>query len=216
MVMRWTATRALVDSLASRRCWAEHAGDCGGQWHGGWRLATGGEFELALSCDMILASHSAPFALPEIPAGILADAATITLPKRIPFHFAMESLFTDRWRDAEEARRRGVVNVVVQPTKLLQHAWELARRLETGPPLVFAPSRRSCARSGTSAPLMRSAALRSAGYWPSAGSMTGRIRWREFAGLRRSASPCGRGTRSLLTSTANLFNSFLFPELSRR
>ena len=140
-----------------------------------WQLATGGEFELALSCDMILASHSASFALPEIPAGILADAATITLPKRMPFHIAMESLFTGRWMDAEEARRRGVVNEVVQPTKLLQHAWELARLLETGLPLVFAPSRRSCARSGTCAPLMRSAALGSASFRPSTGSMTARI-----------------------------------------
>ena len=101
-------------------------------------MAVGGGFELALSCDLILASQTASFALPEIRAGTLADAAAIKLPKRIPFHVAMELLFTGRFMDAEEAHRRGVVNEVVEPGKLLDRAWELARLLENGPPLVFA------------------------------------------------------------------------------
>ena len=87
---------------------------------------------------MILASRTASFALPEIRAGTLADAATIKLPKRMPFHIAMELLFTGRWMDAEEARRWGVVNEVTEPSDLLDRAWELARMLEGGPPLVFA------------------------------------------------------------------------------
>jgi len=101
-------------------------------------MAVGGGFELALACDMILASSTASFALPEIRAGTLADAATIKLPKRMPFHIAMELLLTGRWMDAEEAHRWGVVNEVLEPAKLLDRAWELARRLESGPPLVFA------------------------------------------------------------------------------
>jgi crotonobetainyl-CoA hydratase len=101
-------------------------------------MAVGGGFELALSCDMILASSTASFALPEIRAGTLADAATIKLPKRMPFHIAMELLFTGRWMDAGEAHRWGVVNEVIEPAKLLDRAWELARLLESGPPLVFA------------------------------------------------------------------------------
>ena len=101
-------------------------------------MAVGGGFELALSCDMILASSTASFALPEIRAGTLADAATIKLPKRMPFHIAMELLFTGRWMDAEEAHRWGVVNEVLDPAELLDRAWELARLLERGPPLVFA------------------------------------------------------------------------------
>ena len=101
-------------------------------------MAVGGGFELALSCDLILASSTASFALPEIRAGTLADAATIKLPKRMPFHIAMELLFTGRWMDAGEAHRWGVVNEVIEPAKLLDRAWELARLLESGPPLVFA------------------------------------------------------------------------------
>ena len=48
-------------------------------------LAVGGGFELALSCDLVYASESTQFGLPEINAGTLADAATVKLPKRIPF-----------------------------------------------------------------------------------------------------------------------------------
>ena len=53
-------------------------------------MCVGGGFELALSCDLILATESSSFALPEIRAGTLADAATIKLPKRIPYHVAMD------------------------------------------------------------------------------------------------------------------------------
>lgn len=101
-------------------------------------MAVGGGFELALSCDLVLASSAARFALPEIHAGTLADAATIKLPKRMPYHVAMELLLTGRWMDAAEAQRWGVVNEVLEPEQLLERAWELARTLESGPPLVFA------------------------------------------------------------------------------
>ena len=101
-------------------------------------MAVGGGFELALSCDLILASTNAAFALPEINAGTLADAATIKLPKRMPYHVAMDLLLTGRWMDPEEAGRWGVVNEVLEPESLLDRAWELARKLASGPPLVFA------------------------------------------------------------------------------
>ena len=73
-------------------------------------MAVGGGFELALSCDLILASSAASFALPEIRAGTLADAAAIKLPKRMPYHIAMELLLTGRWMDVQEAHRWGLVN----------------------------------------------------------------------------------------------------------
>ena len=101
-------------------------------------MAVGGGWELALSCDLIIASKTATFALPEIRAGTLADAASIKLPKRIPYHVAMELLLTGRSMDADEAHRWGVVNEIVEPDALLERAWNIARQLADGPPLVFA------------------------------------------------------------------------------
>ena len=102
-------------------------------------MAVGGGFELALSCDMILASAHSSFALPEIRAGTLADAATIKLPKRIPYHVAMDLLLTGRWMDVGEAHRWGLVNEILPDNeKLMERVWALARLLESGPPLVFA------------------------------------------------------------------------------
>ena len=101
-------------------------------------IAVGGGFELALSCDLILASSTARFGLPEINAGTVADAASIKLPKRMPWHVAMELLLTGRFMEAGEAQRWGIVNEVLEPDALLDRAWELARLLASGPPLVFA------------------------------------------------------------------------------
>ncbi len=101
-------------------------------------IACGGGLELALSADMILAADHATFALPEIRSGTVADAASVKLPKRIPYHIAMELLLTGRWFDAEEAHRWGLVNEIVPPDQLLDRAWELARLLASGPPLVYA------------------------------------------------------------------------------
>ena len=101
-------------------------------------MAVGGGFELALSADLILAAEHVRFALPEIRAGTLADAATVKLPKRIPYHVAMDMLLTGRWMDAAEAQRWGLVNEVLPAERLLERAWEIARQLASGPPLVFA------------------------------------------------------------------------------
>ena len=101
-------------------------------------IACGGGLELALSADMILAADHASFALPEIRSGTVADAASVKLPKRIPYHIAMELLLTGRWFDAEEAHRWGLVNEVVARDQLMQRAWELARLIASGPPLVYA------------------------------------------------------------------------------
>ena len=101
-------------------------------------ICCGGGFELALSCDLILASTSASFALPEIRSGTVADAASIKLPKRIPYHVAMDLLLTGRWVDAQEAHQWGLIKEIVEDSDLREAAWSLARTLETGPPLVFA------------------------------------------------------------------------------
>ncbi|MFU8881116.1 MAG: carnitinyl-CoA dehydratase [Rhodobacterales bacterium] len=101
-------------------------------------ICCGGGLELALSCDLILASDTATFALPEIRSGTVADAASIKLPKRIPYHVAMDLLLTGRWFDAEEALRWGLLKEITTADDLLPKAWDLARLLESGPPLVYA------------------------------------------------------------------------------
>ena len=101
-------------------------------------LAVGGGVELAMSADLIVAAEHARFALPEISAGTLADAATIRLPRRIPYHVAMDMLLTGRWMEAEEALRWGLVNRVVPAAELMPRTRELAATLAAGPPLVFA------------------------------------------------------------------------------
>jgi len=72
-------------------------------------ICCGGGLELALSADLILASETATFALPEIRSGTVADAASIKLPKRLPYHVAMYLLLTGRWFEAEEALRWGLL-----------------------------------------------------------------------------------------------------------
>ena len=101
-------------------------------------ICCGGGLELALSADIILAAEHASFALPEIRSGTIADAASIKLPKRIPYHIAMEMLLTGRWLDAEEAARWGFVNHIYPADQLLAKAREMADLLASGPPLVYA------------------------------------------------------------------------------
>ena len=101
-------------------------------------LAFGGGFEIALSCDLILAAGHATFALPEIVSGTVADAASIKLPRRIPFHVAMDLLFTGRRIDANKAKQWGIVNEILPAAQLMTRARELAQQLADGPPLVFA------------------------------------------------------------------------------
>ncbi|WP_170410600.1 carnitinyl-CoA dehydratase [Ruegeria atlantica] len=101
-------------------------------------IACGGGLELALSADMIIAADHASFALPEIRSGTVADAASVKLPKRIPYHVAMELLLTGRWFDPQEAKNWGLVNEIVPGDQLMDRAWELARLLASGPPLVYA------------------------------------------------------------------------------
>lgn len=101
-------------------------------------ICCGGGLELALSADLILCSETASFALPEIRSGTVADAASIKLPKRIPYHVAMDLLLTGRWFDAVEAKQWGIVKEICKPEDLLEKAWDLARLLESGPPLVYA------------------------------------------------------------------------------
>ena len=101
-------------------------------------ICCGGGLEIALSCDIILAAEHATFALPEIRSGTIADAASIKLPKRIPYHIAMEMLLTGRWLEAQEALRWGMINHVHKSEELMLEARKMAELLASGPPLVYA------------------------------------------------------------------------------
>jgi crotonobetainyl-CoA hydratase len=101
-------------------------------------ICCGGGLEWALSADIILAADHASFALPEIRSGTVADAASIKVPKRIPYHIAMELLLTGRWFDVDEAKNWGIVNHSYPAKELISKAWELAQLLASGPPLVYA------------------------------------------------------------------------------
>ena len=101
-------------------------------------ICCGGGLEWALSADIILAAEHATFALPEIRSGTVADAASIKLPKRIPYHVAMDMLLTGRWLDAEEAARWGLINYIYPAQKLMDEAYKLGELLASGPPLVYA------------------------------------------------------------------------------
>lgn len=101
-------------------------------------ICCGGGLELALSGDILFAAEHASFALPEIRSGTVADAASVKLPKRIPYHIAMEMLLTGRWLDAQEAARWGLINHVVPADQLMTEARKMAALIASGPPLVYA------------------------------------------------------------------------------
>ena len=101
-------------------------------------IACGGGLELALSADIILAAEHATFALPEIRSGTVADAASLKLPKRIPYHIAMELLITGRWFDAKEAANWGLINHIHPADRLMAEARAMAQTIADGPPLVYA------------------------------------------------------------------------------
>jgi crotonobetainyl-CoA hydratase len=100
-------------------------------------IACGGGFEVVLGTDIIVMEEHAKFALPEINVGVLADAGTIKLRRRIPYHVAVEFLLTGRWMDAMEAKHWGLANHVVPKGEGMAKAREIARQLAAGPPLLF-------------------------------------------------------------------------------
>ena len=100
-------------------------------------IACGGGFEMVLGTDIIVMEEHARFALPEINVGVLPDAGTIKLRRRIPYHVAVEFLLTGRWMDAAEARHWGLANHVVPTGTSLAKAREIAAQLVAGPPLLF-------------------------------------------------------------------------------
>lgn len=95
----------------------------------------GGGFEIALSCDLLVAAEHVQFRLPELPLGLIPDAGALQrLPRRLPRNVAMEMLYLGRWLSAEEAAHFGLVNVVVPADQLMVRAREWAEQIAAAAP----------------------------------------------------------------------------------
>ena len=93
-------------------------------------VALGGGCELALMCDLIFAADNAKFGQPEITIGVLAGAgATQRLPRSIGKAKAMDMLLTNRWLDAQEAERCGLISRVLPPDQVLEQALSAAEKI---------------------------------------------------------------------------------------
>ena len=105
--------------------------------------ALGGGFELALGCDLIVASDNTVFGIPELKVGHLADGgALLWLPQRLPYHVAMELALTGDPMNARRAKELGLVNEVVSSKRLLPAAMELAQRICANAPESLRQSKR--------------------------------------------------------------------------
>ncbi|GAA2827564.1 crotonase/enoyl-CoA hydratase family protein [Nonomuraea rubra] len=107
----------------------------------GYALAGG--FELALACDVIVASSASKFGLPEPKRGLVAGAGGIMrLPRRIPYHVAMEMALTGDHYEAARLYELGLVNRITEPGAALEGALELARKIAANAPLALAATKK--------------------------------------------------------------------------
>lgn len=105
-------------------------------------FALGGGTEIALSCDLIVASEKATFGLPEVKRGIIAGAGgLLRLPRQLPLKVAMEVILTGRPMSPEEAKEWGLVNRVVPHEQLLDKAIELADEIIANAPVAVSVSK---------------------------------------------------------------------------
>lgn len=99
-------------------------------------VALGGGFEIALACDIIVASSSARFGLPEPRVGLAALAGGMhRLPRQIGLKNAMGMMLTGRHVDAAEAYRLGIAQEVVEPELLMERAMAWANEIAACAPL---------------------------------------------------------------------------------
>lgn len=107
----------------------------------GYALAGG--FEAVLACDLIVAARTAKFGLPEVKRGLAAAAGgLLRLPRRLPYHVAMEAILTGDMFSAERAQAHGLVNRLVEPGQTLDAALELAQAVAANGPLALVASKR--------------------------------------------------------------------------
>jgi enoyl-CoA hydratase len=107
----------------------------------GYALAGG--FEVALSCDLIVAAETAKFGLPEVRRGLAAGAGgLLRLPRRVPYHLAMEIALTGEHYPAARLHQAGLVNRLTSPGEALAGARELAATVALGAPLSLTTSKK--------------------------------------------------------------------------
>jgi enoyl-CoA hydratase len=106
----------------------------------GWALAGG--FEVALACDLIVASREARFGIPEVKRSLVAaGGALLRLPQRMPYGVAMELALTGDTITAQRAAELGVVNRITEPGGALDAALELAAAISKNGPLALTASK---------------------------------------------------------------------------
>jgi enoyl-CoA hydratase len=106
----------------------------------GYAVALG--FEIVLSCDLVVAARDAQFGLPEVKRSLVAVAGgVLRLPKRIPYHVAMELALTGDFIDAERAQQLGIVNRIAQPGHASEDAVALASQIAKNGPLSLMASK---------------------------------------------------------------------------
>ena len=112
--------------------------------------ALAGGTEICLACDLIVASTSARFGIPEVKRCLVAAGGGLfRLPRKIPFNIAMELTLTGDPIDAERAHHFGLVNYVTEPGGALDRSKELARQIEANAPVAVRASRRVVLASAT-------------------------------------------------------------------
>jgi enoyl-CoA hydratase len=105
-------------------------------------MAVGGGLELCLSCDLVIAARNARMGLPEVKHNVIAmGGALFRLPRRIPYHIAMELALSGSLKDAEFFAKWGLVNQVVEPGHALKAAVEMAERLLVNGPTALASTK---------------------------------------------------------------------------
>ena len=112
-------------------------------------FAVAGGFEVALSCDLIVAARGARLGIPEVKRSLVAaGGALLRLPERIPYHVAMELALTGDPIDAERGYELGIVNRLAEPGSAVDAALELAAEVARNGPLALKASKRIVQRSG--------------------------------------------------------------------
>ncbi len=106
-------------------------------------FAVAGGLEVALSCDLIVAARGARLGIPEVKRSLVAaGGALLRLPRRIPYHAAMEMALTGDPIDAERGHELGLVNRLAEPGAAVDVALELADAVAKNAPLALAASKR--------------------------------------------------------------------------